>query len=102
VVVYEFLNAATYANVFRRPWTSTAASEFLKALFGSSARLLAPGERHVDVLEEVLSEVPGVTGHLFFDTRTAVIMREHGIRRIVTHDGHFRRFPFLEVMDPLE
>jgi predicted nucleic acid-binding protein len=35
------------------------------------------------------------------DARTAILMREHGIRRICTRDTDFHRFPFLEVIDPL-
>jgi predicted nucleic acid-binding protein len=35
------------------------------------------------------------------DAHTAILMREHGIRRLVTRDGDFRRFPFLDVVDPL-
>ena len=32
---------------------------------------------------------------------TAILMREHGLRRVATRDTDFRRFPFLEVVDPL-
>jgi predicted nucleic acid-binding protein len=35
------------------------------------------------------------------DLHTAVLMREHGISRIVTRDADFRRFRFLDVVDPL-
>jgi predicted nucleic acid-binding protein len=35
------------------------------------------------------------------DTQTAVLMREHGIRRVCTRDTDFHRFPFLEPVDPL-
>jgi predicted nucleic acid-binding protein len=35
------------------------------------------------------------------DVQTAVLMREHGIRRIYTRDADFHRFEFLEVVDPL-
>ena len=35
------------------------------------------------------------------DAHTAILMHEHGIRRIVTRDADFHRFPFLEVVDPL-
>ena len=36
-----------------------------------------------------------------WDAHTAVLMREHGIRCIVTRDTDFHRFPFLESVDPL-
>jgi hypothetical protein len=33
--------------------------------------------------------------------QTAVLVREHGIRRIDTSDADFHRFPFLEAVDPV-
>lgn len=35
------------------------------------------------------------------DAHTAILMREHGIRRIYTRDTAFHRFPFLEPIDPV-
>lgn len=40
-------------------------------------------------------------GDVLHDTHTAILMREHGIRRVCTRDTGFHRFPFLEVVDPL-
>ena len=31
----------------------------------------------------------------------AILMREHGIRRVTTRDTDFHRFSFLEAIDPL-
>jgi uncharacterized protein len=45
--------------------------------------------------------VPHLVGNLVHDAHTAILMREHGIRRIITRDVDFHRFPFLEVVDPL-
>ena len=41
------------------------------------------------------------SGNLFFDVRTAVLMLEHGVRRIYTVDADFLQFPDLEVVNPL-
>ena len=38
---------------------------------------------------------------LVHDFHTAVLMREHGVATIYTRDVDFRRFGFLEVIDPL-
>jgi predicted nucleic acid-binding protein len=62
---------------------------------------LVPTDRHASVLAEVALELPHLTGNLLHDTHTAVLMREHGIRRICTRDTDFHRFPFLETVDPL-
>ena len=40
------------------------------------------------------------SGNLMHDAHTAVLMREHGIKRVYTRDTDFHRFPFLEPVDP--
>jgi hypothetical protein len=35
------------------------------------------------------------------DLTTAVLMREHGIGTIYTHDRDFRSFPLIDVIDPM-
>ena len=99
---YEFLRVVTHPRVLRQPWTSEAAGAFLAALQQSPGlSMLVPTDRHAAVLAEVVSEVPMIAGNLWHDAETAVLMREHGIRRICTRDTGFARFPFLEVVDPL-
>lgn len=99
---YEFLRVVTHPRVLRQPWTSEAAGAFLAVLRESPGlSMLVPTDRHAAVLADVVSEVPMIAGNLWHDAETAVLMREHGIRRICTRDTNFARFPFLEVVDPL-
>jgi toxin-antitoxin system PIN domain toxin len=99
---YEFLRVVTHPKVLRHPWTADAAGRFLTALQQSPGlSMLVPTDRHAAVLAEVMSEVPMIVGNLWHDAETAVLMREHGIRRICTRDTHFARFRFVEVVDPL-
>lgn len=99
---YEFLRVVTHPRVMRRPWTSQEAGAFLAALQQAPGlSMLVPTDRHGAVLAEVMAEVPMITGNLWHDAETAVLMREHGIRRICTRDTDFARFPFIEVVDPL-
>ena len=63
--------------------------------------MLVPTERHRAVAAEVIEAVPHLSGNLVHDAQTAVLMREHGIRRVYTRDTDFHRFPFLEPIDPL-
>lgn len=101
-VCYEFLRVITHPRVLRTPWSAPAAVEFLQAIMAAPAlSMLVPTDRHASVLAEVSREVPGLAGNLWHDTETAVLMREHGIRRICTRDMDFHRFPFLEPVDPL-
>ncbi len=101
-ICYEFLRVVTHARVFREPWSAADALRFLAALQESPGlSMLSPTHRHGSVLAEVLREVPLLAGNLMHDTETAVLMREHGIRRICTRDTDFHRFPFVEPIDPL-
>ena len=63
--------------------------------------VLVPTERHESVAARTLEEIPHLAGNVLHDAHTAVLMREHGIRRISTRDTDFHRFPFLEPEDPL-
>jgi toxin-antitoxin system PIN domain toxin len=101
-IAYEFLRVVTHSRVLRHPWTTPQALRFLDALYASPGLgLLVPTDRHARVLADVVAEVPGLVGNLVHDTHTAVLMREHGIRRICTRDTDFHRFSFLEPVDPL-
>jgi hypothetical protein len=101
-ILYEFLRVTTHPKVMRRPWTARGGWEFVSALLTSPGLgLLVPTERHEAVAAQVFNEVPHLAGNLVHDAQTAVLMREHGIRRIYTRDTDFHRFPFLEPVDPL-
>jgi len=101
-ILYEFLRVTTHPRVMRQPWSAPAAWDFVKALLASPGLgLLTATERHADVAERVIAELPQLAGNLFHDAHTAILMREHGLRRVATRDTDFHRFPFLEVIDPL-
>ena len=85
----------------RRPWKAPAAWKFVAALLASPGlSVLVPTQRHPDVAAQVIKELPQIAGNLLHDAHTAILMREHGIRRVCTRDMDFHRFPFLEVIDP--
>jgi predicted nucleic acid-binding protein len=62
--------------------------------------MLVATDRHGEVASEVVGELPHLAGNIMHDAETAILMREHGVRRIYTRDTDFHRFPFLEVIDP--
>jgi hypothetical protein len=98
---HEFLALVTHPHVVARPLAAADALGFLDELLKSaSARPLGPTERHAAVLAEVLAMMPagpGVPGGL----ELAVVLREHGVRELLSADRGMRRFPFLTVRDPL-
>jgi toxin-antitoxin system PIN domain toxin len=102
-VLYEFMRVVTHPRACRKPVPTDKALEFVHSIVASrSLTVLTNTERHESILAHTLQEVPGLRGNLMHDLHTVVIMREHGIRRIVTRDSDFHRFDFLEVIDPLK
>jgi hypothetical protein len=101
-IIYEFIRVATHPRVFRQPWSLATAWSFLEALLAApNLSVLVAGDAHQHVAGQVFNEMPDICSNLVFDARTAILMREHGIRTIYTRDVDFNRFPFLEVVDPV-
>lgn len=93
---------ASHPRVFRQPLRVAQAWDVVAKLLDSpNLEVLIEGPRHADVAAQTLSEIEGLRGNLLHDAHTAILMREHGIRRIYTRDTDFHRFPFLDVIDPL-
>lgn len=102
-ILYEFLRVATHPRVLRQPWSAASAWEFVTGLLASPGLgVLVPTERHAAVAGQVMAEMPYLAGNLMHDAHTAILMREHGIRRICTRDADFHHFPFVEVLDPVQ
>jgi toxin-antitoxin system PIN domain toxin len=101
-ILYEFLRIATHPRVFLDPWSIDHAGSLVVAgLASPGLTVLVETERHAGIVSELLRDTPGVSGNLLHDAHTVALMREHGARRIYTHDTDFHRFAFIEVIDPL-
>ncbi len=91
----------THSGAMRHPRTAAWAWRFLEALHASPGyHTLIPGERHGAIARATFHELPDLRGNAMHDAHIAILMREHGIRTIYTRDAGFRRFPFLDVVDP--
>jgi toxin-antitoxin system PIN domain toxin len=100
-IAYEFVRVATHRNVMRTRWTARDAWRYIESLLASPGlAVLVPTDRHPAVAAKVLEEVPAIEGNFVHDANIAILMREHGIRRIYTRDLAFHRFPFLDPVDP--
>lgn len=101
-ILNEFLRVSTHPRVFKKPWSASAALGFIEAILKSPGlKILASSPEHFQTVRQIVREIPDLQGNIFHDVHTAALLREHGIAKIYTHDADFRRFPFLEVIDPL-
>jgi toxin-antitoxin system PIN domain toxin len=101
-ILYEFLRVTTHPRVMRRPWNAAQAWDFVTALLASPGiSVLTATRRHAEVAREVIDEMPYLAGNVVHDAHTAILMREHGVRRICTRDMDFHQFSFLEIIDPV-
>jgi uncharacterized protein len=99
-VVWAFLRLSTSSRVFTNPLSMETAVEVAQQWMDlKQARILAPGERHWSLLQQMLIE-GRVRGPLTTDAELAALTIEHG-GVLHTTDRDFARFPGLRWMNPL-
>ena len=102
--VHEFLGFVTHPHAVARVLGPEDAWGFVTSLAESpSLQLLAPTPRHAETCAEVLAlRDPALSGVLGASFATAVLLREHGVRELLSTDPDMRRWRFLDVRDPLQ
>jgi predicted nucleic acid-binding protein len=102
--VHEFLAFVTHPYAVARVLGADDAWGFIHALAASPVlRFLGPTERHAEACAEVLAlRDPAVPGGLDPSFETAVLLREHGVRELLSTDPGMRRWRFLDVRDPVK
>jgi len=98
---HDFVRLVTHPHAVARPLAPRDAWGFLETLLASpAARALGAGPRHAAAAAEVLALLPAGTG-LPAGFELAAVLREHGVRTLLSADAGMRAFAFLEVRDPL-
>ena len=96
----EFLRVVTHPRIFGRPSSVEEACGALRALVATaSARVLSPGPRFPALFVDSVREADA-RGNLVFDAQIAALLREHGVREILSFDRDFERFPGLRLIVP--
>lgn len=99
--VEAFLGFVTHPHAVARPLRPSDAWAFVESLQTStSLRLLAPTDRHAVVVAEVVAGLPAEPGAIA-GLETAAVLREHGVRELLSADRAMRKFGFLTVSDPV-
>ena len=100
LTLWAFLRIATNPHVFERPLSATEAEAAISSwLEQPAAGILDPGERHWDILRQLVRDGQAA-GPLVMDAVLAAIALEHGAT-VCTTDRDFSRFPGLKWTNPL-
>lgn len=100
-VLMAYQRIATHPSIFANPMSpETAWGNILQLINLPRARVIQETETFAFDFAEI-SKSAGVYGNLVPDAHIATILRQHGVRRIYTADTDFKKFGFLEVVNPL-
>jgi hypothetical protein len=100
LTLWAFLRIATNTRAFDRPLSTSEAEAAISSwLARPAAGILEPGERHWDILRELVRDGQ-TTGPLVMDAVLAAIAIEHGAT-LFTTDRDFSRFSALRWTNPL-
>ena len=93
---------ATHPGIFTSPLTPGQAWANIRSILGlPRVRIIGEESSFPDDYELAANAFP-IRGNLVPDAHLSVILREHGIRRLYTMDTDFRKFDFLEVINPFD
>ncbi|MEI7908057.1 MAG: TA system VapC family ribonuclease toxin [Verrucomicrobiota bacterium] len=92
---------ATHPSIFSTPLDPADAWKNIQSLLAlPRTRIITEeagfGDDYLAVTDGIM-----VRGNLVPDAHLATVLRQHGVRRIYTADTDFRKFAFLEVINPL-
>lgn len=101
ITAMSYLRMATHASIFAAPLSPEQACSNLEALLNlPHCRPLGEEPEFWASFRQVTHSVPP-RGNLVPDAHLATVLRQHGVARLYTHDRDFRKFDFLEAIDPL-
>ncbi|HZP88466.1 MAG TPA: TA system VapC family ribonuclease toxin [Burkholderiales bacterium] len=101
LTLMSYVRMATHPAIFDRPLSHEDAARNVEALVSAAfCRVISEEDGFWDIYREVTKDVP-TKGNLVPDAHLAALLNQHGVVRLYTHDRDFRKFAFLEVVDPL-
>jgi predicted nucleic acid-binding protein len=101
VSVAETLRVLTHPKFFLKPVSLTHAVGALNNFVAYfSVELLEENKDWWQELPDLAGVNPGLRGNEIYDARIALCLKFNGIKKIGTYDADFKKYPFLEVINP--
>lgn len=99
-VLLAFVRLSTQSRIFSTPFAPDEAFDVVEGwLSQPCATVVAPGDRHLALVRELLQPL-GTAGNLVSDAHLAALAIEHGAE-LCSADSDFARFPRLRWNNPL-
>ena len=97
-----YLRISTHPRIFAHPLAPAEALRNVESMLGlPRVRVLSEREGFLETYRAVTGRFP-VRGNLVPDAHLASLLRQYGVPRLYTIDRDFRKFDFLDVVDPFE
>jgi toxin-antitoxin system PIN domain toxin len=98
--VMSYLRISTHPAIFANPLQPEEAAHNAETLVRlPHVRMLAEEDGFWDLYREVTKKM-ATRGHDVPDAHLATLLRQHGVATLYTSDRDFRKFDFLNVLDP--
>lgn len=95
-----YLRMATHPAIFTRPLSPEEAIENIEVLRSRPhVRFLAEGDRYWELYRESADKLLP-RGNTVPDVHLATLLRENGVRTLYTTDADFKKFNFIEAVNP--
>lgn len=101
-VLMAYLRISTHPSIFANPLSSEDAIANISQLV-KRANVRTPGESE-NFLQTFHESTAGmiVRGNLVPDAHVVALMRQYGVKTIISHDRDFRKFDGIKVVDPFQ
>lgn len=101
-VLCGYQRIVTHPSVFRNPLDPLRAWANVRSLLAwPRVRVVGEEESFAEDFAQITDKL-AVRGNGVSDAHIATLLRQHGVNRIYSADADFRKFAFLEVINPLE
>ena len=101
-IYYEYIRLVTHPKILKQPLSAEQAMNDI-GLYQKDSRciFLQETKSHSKIFIEIVRAFPTLKGNLIHDAHYATLLKEHGVQKIVTADMDFKKFDFLEVINPI-
>lgn len=102
ITVMAFLRISTHPSIFANPLKPEEALQSITSLLSlPHVRTLSETDNFLEIYSTLSGKLP-IRGNLVPDAHLAAILLQHDIRVLFTADTDFKKFDFLEALNPLD